>query len=142
MKYSFSKRSLTNLEGVDPALVRVVKRALWFEVMDFSVVEGVRTLERQRELFKAGKSQTMNSKHLIQANGFGHAVDLYPYPIDMDKVNKGSVVETSRFGVLSGLMRAAAMLEGVNIISGIDWDNDGMTTDHTFFDAPHYELRV
>lgn len=140
MKFSLSFKSQSNLEGVHPALVRVVRRALAMNIMDFTVTEGVRSLDRQQHLVQTGASQRLQSKHLIQADGYGHAVDLCPYPIDMERVRKNDVREVSRFGVLSGIMRTCAILEGVTIISGMDWDSDGETLDHNFFDAWHYEL--
>jgi peptidoglycan L-alanyl-D-glutamate endopeptidase CwlK len=80
-----------------------LKSVMNWQVMDFSVAEGIRTEDRQKELVASGKSKTMNSKHLRQSTGYGHAVDLYPYPIDMEKVNKGDVREISRFSLLAGL---------------------------------------
>src|SRR5574343_291479 len=71
MPYKLSSRSLKALEGVHPDLVAVVHRAIEITPVDFVVIEGVRTIERQRELFKAGASRTMKSRHLT-----GHAVDL------------------------------------------------------------------
>lgn len=59
----------SKLAGVDPRLVRVVQ-----EVgigIDVAVLEGLRTQVRQAELFAAGASKTMQSKHLT-----GRAVDL------------------------------------------------------------------
>lgn len=74
MSFALSSRSLANLEGVQPALVAVVKRAIVLTKVDFAVIEGVRTAARQAELVAAGASQTMNSRHLT-----GHAVDLMAY---------------------------------------------------------------
>lgn len=138
--YNLGKRSEERLAGVHPTLIRVVRRALSYGVMDFSVNEGLRTKERQAQLFSEGATRTMNSKHIKQADGYGHAVDLYPYPIDMVRVNKGDAREIARFGVIAGLMYRAAQEEGVKIIWGADWDGDGEVLDHTFFDAPHFEL--
>ena len=64
-----SKRSETNLQGVNPRLVLIVRRAALS--MDFVVTEGLRTLARQTQLVAAGASFTMNSRHLT-----GDAVDL------------------------------------------------------------------
>lgn len=141
-KYSFSKQSLDNLEGVHPHLCNVVQCVLLSGIMDFRVAEGVRTLERQRELYSAGMTKTMNSKHLIQPDGSAHAVDLYPCPIDMSLVNNGVWKEIIRFGVLAGLMRKAAQDAGVEIVWGCDFDNDGQTLDQTFMDAPHFQIEV
>src|SRR6056297_2888142 len=79
MAYRLSQRSKNNLSGVHPDLVAVVKRAIEITEQDFSVLEGVRNIERQRQLVAQGKSQTMNSRHLT-----GHAVDLAPYPLSWE----------------------------------------------------------
>lgn len=77
--FKFSQRSLERLEGVHPDLVAVIIEALEHSPIDFGVVEGLRTVERQKVLVDTGMSQTMNSKHLKQPDGWGHAVDLVPY---------------------------------------------------------------
>lgn len=142
MTYQLGQTSLERLNGVHPDLVVLVKRAIELGIMDFSVMEGVRTLERQKELYASGKSKTMASKHLVQADGYGHAVDLYPCPIDMEKVNRGNAQEISRFGVLSGIIQSLAKESGISVTWGGDWDRDGQTLDHPFFDAPHFELQL
>lgn len=70
-KYSLGELSLNRLKGVNPNLVKVVKRAIEITGVDFRVQEGLRTKERQALLVRQGASQTMNSRHLT-----GHAVDL------------------------------------------------------------------
>lgn len=72
--FQLSEKSLNTLQGVHPKLVSVVKRAIQVTKVDFGVIEGLRSLERQKELFAAKKSQTMDSKHLK-----GQAVDLMVY---------------------------------------------------------------
>lgn len=79
MVFRLSNRSLKKLEGVHSDLVSVVKRAIELTKVDFGVTYGVRTLEEQRELYNSGRSQTMNSKHLIQPSGYSQAVDLVAY---------------------------------------------------------------
>lgn len=138
--YKFGKKSLSRLEGVHPLLINLVHSAMDKQIMDFSVIEGVRTLEKQKDYVKRGVSKTLKSKHLIQPDGYGHAVDLYPYPIDMLKVNKGSAKEIARFGVLAGIMLTCSRANNIRIINGMDWDGDGETLDHSFFDAPHFQL--
>lgn len=73
--YILSEQSLQRLKGVHPDLVKVVKRAIQITEMDFTVNEGLRTVEKQREYVNAGKSQTMKSNHLT-----GRAVDIVPTP--------------------------------------------------------------
>ena len=72
-------KSLEELELVDPQLVVIVVRALELSVVDFSVADGARVLSEQRELVGAGVSQTLESWHLVQEDGFAKAVDLVPY---------------------------------------------------------------
>jgi peptidoglycan LD-endopeptidase CwlK len=74
MTFKLSKRSLNNLLGVKPQLVRVVHRAIEVTTVDFGVTEGLRTREQQALYVQQGKSQTMNSKHLT-----GDAVDVVAY---------------------------------------------------------------
>lgn len=71
MAYQLGKRSRQRLDGVHPDLVRVVERAIDITRVDFTVLEGLRTVERQTRLLRAGSSTTMQSRHLT-----GHAVDL------------------------------------------------------------------
>lgn len=142
MVLKFSEASESKLDGVHPQLVHVVRIALSFGISDFSVREGVRTLERQKLLFAQGATKTMSSKHLIQPDGYGHAVDLYPAPIDMVRVNNNDAREIARFGMIAGLMLRAAQEFGLKIRWGGDWDSDGQTLDHSFFDAPHFEMVI
>ena len=79
MAFNLSARSRGKLEGVSPDLVAVVHRAIELTKVDFGVTYGVRTYAEQEELYNSGRSQTMNSKHLIQDDGYSHAVDLVAY---------------------------------------------------------------
>lgn len=74
MSFRFGEKSESNLAGVHPDLVRAVRLALTLSDINFSVHEGVRTLERQQKLFATGASRTLDSLHLT-----GDAVDLVPY---------------------------------------------------------------
>jgi len=71
MAFVLGQRSLDRLKGVHPDLVKVVKRAIELTPIDFTVLEGLRTVERQKQLVAKGASKTMNSRHIT-----GHAVDL------------------------------------------------------------------
>ena len=79
MGYELGKRSKQRLEGVHPDLVAVVKLAISRSNKDFTVLEGLRSVDRQKELVATGKSKTMNSRHLN-----GHAVDIAPWPISWE----------------------------------------------------------
>ena len=72
--FKLGNRSLQRLEGVHPDLVKVVEKAIELTSIDFTVLEGVRDIERQRELVRTGASQTLDSRHLT-----GHAVDIAPW---------------------------------------------------------------
>jgi len=74
MTYILGNRSRTELEGVHPDLIAVVRRAIELTPVDFSVHDGIRTRAEQQELVDRGASRTMNSRHIT-----GHAVDLVPY---------------------------------------------------------------
>ena len=121
MSYQLSSRSEHALQGVNPDLVRVVRRAITLTNIDFVVTEGVRSKERQQELFDAKASKTLNSRHLT-----GHAVDLAP-------IIGGRVAwDWPPFHELARAMKQAAAAEGVAIVWGGDW--------RTFKDGPHFEL--
>jgi len=78
MSYILGSASRKALKGVHPDLVRTVELAIKQTAQDFRVHAGLRTLARQRVLVARGVSWTLDSKHLRQADGFGHAVDLVP----------------------------------------------------------------
>ena len=77
--WKLSNRSKSRLVGVHPKLVEVVTKSLEYSPYDFGVTFGVRDLETQKKLVAAGRSQTMKSKHLIEDDGYSHAVDVVGY---------------------------------------------------------------
>jgi len=126
---SWSNRSLSNLKGIHPDLRCVMDRALQESPHDFVVTEGLRTLDRQRELLRIGASTTMNSRHLT-----GHAVDLYAW-VDINQDGKVVFQEMANPRLLTNIassIKAAALAEGIPVIWGGDW--------RTFKDMPHFEL--
>ena len=121
MSIVLGPRSLSRLQDVHPDLVRVVKRAAAMSDLDFTVLEGRRTLERQKVLMKNGATKTLNSRHLT-----GHAVDLAPM------VGDGVSWDWPLYHRLAKVIKAAAAAEGVPLTWGGDW--------RTFKDGPHWEL--
>lgn len=121
MSIVLGQRSLSRLEGVHPDLVRVVKKAAVMSSLDFTVLEGLRTQARQKQLMELGATKTMNSRHLT-----GHAVDLAPMV--------GGTVrwDWPLYYQLAEVVKAAANSENVPITWGGDW--------RTFKDGPHWEL--
>lgn len=79
MTYSLGPKSKQELQGVHPRLVECVNLAIVRTTQDFGVHDGLRTVEEQRKYLASGVSKTMDSKHLRQPDGYGHAVDLVPY---------------------------------------------------------------
>lgn len=75
MGYSLSQRSLSKLEGVHPNLVTVTKRAIEVAEVDFAITEGIRSPERQYEMYVRKLSQiAVGGTHVS-----GHAVDTMAY---------------------------------------------------------------
>ncbi|EKN4198483.1 M15 family metallopeptidase [Yersinia ruckeri] len=128
----FSQRSENNLKGVNPALVQVVRRAIEITTVDFTVIEGVRPVERQQQLYAQGRTApgkvvtwTMKSKHID-----GNAVDLLPVT-GWDNL--------SSFKIVSKAMFQAANELGVKITWGADWNGNGIQ-EKGETDSPHFEI--
>ena len=151
-KFVLSKLSLGRLEGVNPTLVKVIKRAIEITQQDFLVVEGVRSKEQCYINYGKGRTAAqciakgvpasyaqpklakvtwlnnpLDSKHVT-----GKAVDLVPYPVDWN--------DLSKFDQVAKAMFAAAKELGVSIRWGADWDNDGNYREKGEYDSPHFEL--
>lgn len=111
-------RSRKALVGVHPDLVRVVELAAERCTVPIVVTEGRRDQERQAMLVAAGKSWTLNSRHLT-----GHAVDL----VDADNFG----YEAPDMEQIAQAMKDAAAELKVPIVWGGDWKSR---------DTPHFEL--
>lgn len=140
--FSLSKRSRERLKGVHPALVRVVEAAIEISPVDFRVEEGVRDRQRQAALLASGASHTMDSRHLVQADGWGWAVDL----VAVGDLDGDGVVDTQDwrrtwdrqwYQQIAEAMAAAATRLGVPIRWGGTFKTRG---GREFFDGPHFEL--
>lgn len=121
MTFKFGQKSLEKLSTVHPDLQRVFKEAITASPYDFSITEGLRSIERQKELYDAKKSQTMNSRHLT-----GKAVDIAIF------VDGKVTWELKYYKVVTDHIKAVAKLNDVPITCGIDWKS--------FVDGPHIEL--
>lgn len=130
--FVLGKRSLEVLRPVHPDLYAVVRLAIRLTRQDFAVFEGLRTLDRQRELVADGVSWTYNSRHLT-----GHAVDLVPW-ID------GKLVWDRPAALIVGkAVHEAARQLGLHsdaIRSGYDWDQDERLEEPGETDYVHHEL--
>lgn len=136
-EFKLSARSLERLQGVHADLVACVKKAITLSTVDFTVSEGVRSLARQKELFNGSpkKTWTMKSKHLRQADGVAHAVDLVP-------IVDGKCAWDRCDEVASAMYQAATQLD-IAIRWGGDWNQNGSSDDEHHrgvYDGPHFEL--
>ena len=119
--FKLGKKSIERLQGVHTDLVRVVERAIDLTPVDFTVLEGLRSPERQQTLVASGASQTLNSRHIT-----GHAVDLGAW------VDNQVDWSWPLYHQIANAMKAAATELGIPIVWGGDWK--------TFKDGPHFEL--
>lgn len=149
MTFQLSERSLLNLRGVDDQLVKVVQRAIEITKVDFGVIEGLRTIERQRELVAQGASQTMTSRHIQ-----GKAVDLMAY------IGSRASWELNLYDDIADAMKTAAIELDVSLRWGGAWqvtdirkwqgtmasamnayiDERRAQGRRPFIDGPHFEL--
>ena len=154
--FKLSNRSLEKLEGVNPLLVDTVKRAIQLSKVDFGVIYGVRSLAEQEKLYKAGRSQTMKSRHLIQDDGTSHAVDLMAY--DGNNPSWDIVM----YDDIADAMKAAAKETGAKICWGAAWQIEDIAkwdgtmeeamnayidlrrsqSRRPFIDGPHFQLNA
>lgn len=121
MTFQLSNASRQKLKGVHPDLVRVVELAIQLTPVDFRVTEGLRTVARQKELFEAGASTTMKSRHLT-----GHAVDVVAL------LGNKARWDWPLYNKISKAFKASAAELKIPIVWGGDWK--------TFKDGPHFEL--
>lgn len=119
--YKLSKRSRGKLSGVHPDLVAVVELAITTTEVDFAVIEGVRSLDRQHQLYNEGASKTLNSRHLN-----GHAVDLMAW------VNGEGSWDWQYYHKIAEAMKAAAEELNIDLEWGGDWKR--------FPDGSHFQL--
>lgn len=152
MAYVLGKRSRNELVGVSPNLVLCVAHAIEISAVDFSVHDGLRTQQEQEEYLRAGVTKLAYSKHMKQADGLGHAVDLVPY------INGKLRWELDACCKIAEAMRRAAEYNHVDIRWGGGWcklngtkgdpmdlvdayvDRKRREGKRAFIDGPHFEL--
>ena len=125
--------------GVDQRLVDIAQEACTALPFDVIVVEGVRTKQRQRDLFAQGRTKpgkivtwTLMSKHID-----GLAVDLAPYDHETKQILWGDVLKFN--DMIRSMLRVAAAHK-VKIRSGADWNQNGVLRENRETDSPHFEL--
>ena len=127
--YSFSQRSLDNLKNVDERLVRICNELI--KRIDFAVIEGFRTPERQKELFDKGFSKidgiSKKGKHNYSPS---LAIDIIPFKKGHNPFD-GSKESDIMFDNLAKEFKQVAKELGINITWGGDWK---------FIDKPHFQI--
>ena len=133
-EHAFGRRSIEHLSTVYPSLHALCVEALEVCPFDLTVTCGARSKEDQEKAVREGRSKVHwpHGKHNAPEGGMSRAVDIHPYPIDFK--------DTRRYYILAGVMFALASRRGVSIRWGGDWSRDGILTDQTFNDLPHYEI--
>ena len=132
----FSQRSKSSLIGVHPDLIKLMESAIVDCPIDFTITEGVRTVHRQQELYAQGRTKKgiivthtdgikNKSNHQPKADGYGYAVDLYAYPINVN--------DTERIAIIAAHIKKRAKEMNISIEWGGDWKK--------FKDYPHFELK-
>ena len=121
MSFKLSQRSLDKMTNVHPKLVEVVKLAITKSPLDFSISEGLRTVERQKELVAQKKSQTMLSRHII-----GEAVDICVL------VEGKANWDFENYRKVADIFKECAKELNVKITWGGDWTS--------LKDGPHFQI--
>lgn len=167
---SFGQASLERIEQCHPAIQKLAHHV----VREFNITVlpkgGWRDPEEQLQLYEAGKSKVLVSKHnhTIEKDGkkipWSLAMDIAPYPIDFGRTPREVLrshidttmtaatmavlskelykasVAMSRFYFMAGLVMRTADILNIKIRWGGDWDGDQDFMDQTFNDLAHFEL--
>lgn len=128
MTYSVASREKLNTVHPDLRAIFELANKHWAH----TIVYGARTPAEQKILVETGFSKTLNSKHLIQPDGFAHAVDAVPDPIDWK--------DRERILYFAGFILGIAAARGIAIRHGGDWNQNRQVKDESFFDGAHFEL--
>jgi peptidoglycan L-alanyl-D-glutamate endopeptidase CwlK len=143
-QFYFSSSFLSHLEGVDPRLQFLAKEVLKISPIDFAITEGLRTSQRQVQLYREGKTKTLNSKHID-----GKAIDICP--VINNKLDFSKEAEPDLFFIIGLFYLKAKELseryeltggsEGLNIKLrlGAFWDYNSIK-ENKFVDGYHIEL--
>ena len=128
---SFSAKSKQHLASCDPDLIRLFNEVV--KHFDCTVTCGFRSQVEQDEAYRTGRSQLQfpASNHNVYPS---RAVDVIPYPVDWDDID--------RFLLFIGFVKGVASQMGIKVRSGIDWDDDWNIKEHRFLDYPHFELVI
>jgi hypothetical protein len=134
--------SINNLEGIHPFLIKVIKKAIMNTPVPFIITEGVRTLERQKELYAQGRTTwgqivtncdgvKNKSNHQLKEDGYGYAVDLYPCICGYVRIHEQYIPEILQ--IIAEHIKDMAQRLNIFIVWGGDWE---------MRDFPHFEFHA
>lgn len=126
---AFGKTSVERLATCDPRLQELFKEVIKY--FDCTIACGTRSKEDQDKAVAEGKSKTPYPKSKHNSNP-SKAVDVYPYPVDFNDVN--------RMRFFAGFVLGIAAQKGIKVRWGGDWNRDTQLKDNSFNDLPHFEL--
>ena len=146
-KYSFSEQSLNMFKNVHPNLVKIMKAAIENSPYDFRITDGARTAEEQFALYQKGRTKPgpkvtncdgykAKSNHQIKADGFGHAVDIFPCGViengEYRKFTSEEGYDDKKLKIIADHILTVAKIKNVNIEWGGNWK---------MHDTPHFEIK-
>ena len=132
-QFRFSEHSVKHLATCDVRLQQLAFALI--QHVDFRVLEGHRTLARQKELHEQGFTKVLKGKHNEYPS---KAFDLLPVPVNLDEMSVWK--DKPRFFQFAGFVRGVASELRIPIRHGGDWDSDFNYAEHSFLDLPHFEL--
>jgi peptidoglycan L-alanyl-D-glutamate endopeptidase CwlK len=121
------------LTNVHPKLIALLAEVAAY--VDIQIIEGERSLAAEQANIDKGASKLTDPKnclHVVQADGFVHAVDYARYPVDWK--------DTNGFYFLGGFVCGMAKARGIHVRFGGDWNGDLNIHDQSFNDLDHIEL--
>ena len=138
--FKFGERSLNTLKGIHPDLIAIMTKAIATSPVDFTLTDGLRTTSQQQALYAKGRTTSGSivtnadgvknkSNHQAKSDGYGYAVDLYPYYNGSVQVNDDKTI----INKIAPHIKKVAKDMGINIEWGGDWKS--------FKDYPHFELK-
>lgn len=143
--FKFSDTSLKRLQGVDEALVEIMKEALFISPIDFGIASGYRTSSEQYDLYRQGRDfvdgnlQIVDSSKVVtyldgykkkSKHQLGQAVDIYAW------VNGSASWKKHHLALIAGVILTIANKRGVKLTWGATFGSDSFNG----FDFPHFQI--
>lgn len=146
------------LRELHPDLQKIHLLAIKRTKVDYSIIEGHRTMTRQRELYAIGRTKYRNRRTVTNADGVDKkskhqtepsiASDIMVYSSNSAFKHK-TAWDEKHLSYLAGVFDSVAQElydkgEITHLVRwGGNWDNDGVIQyDQKFNDMPHLELRL